>query len=378
MKAARSNPGQDVIILGGGAIGCAIAFYLARRGLRTLLIERGTPGAEASGAASGIVLPHPGDEALDRLANESARMFPSLVGELRELDAADPVYERTGRIDAALTDLEAAELRGWVEGHERAGIYARWLEAEEARRIEPLIAPDIAGALHVPESACVSGGALASSFAQAAAALGARVLSGAGGAGLVRRGDAVVGVRTAGGETLSADTVVLACGAWSARVAAGAGIELRVEPVRGQNLRLRMPRGARLAVNVYHGETILVPRPEGRVIAGVTIESVGFNSRATTEGIASILGRAERLVPALADAAMERAYAGLRPATPDGLPLIGRPGGVGGLVVATGHHRMGIALSPVTGRMVADHVAEGAELPHEFRPDREFRPAGGA
>ncbi len=368
----RSAEAPDVIVLGGGVIGCSIAFHLARRGVPTLLVERGEPGAEASEAASGIVLPHPGDDVLDRLANESSRMFPSVVDELRGLGAEDPLYERTGRIDAALTEREAEELKAWVPGHERAGIGARWLEAEEARRVEPLIAPDVAGALHVPESACVSGGALARAFARAAVSLGARVRTGAGDAELVRRGGAVVGVRTGDGEVAAAGAVVLAGGAWSARAAAGAGLDLRVEPVRGQNLRLRMPPGTSLTLNVYHGETILVPRPGGRVVAGVTIESVGFDSRATVDGIASILERAERLVPALAGAAMEQAYAGLRPATPDGLPLIGRPRGVDGLVVATGHHRMGIALSPVTGRLVADHIADGAELPHEFRPDRGF------
>ncbi|MDD9995061.1 MAG: FAD-dependent oxidoreductase, partial [Dehalococcoidia bacterium] len=183
-------------------------------------------------------------------------------------------------------------------------------------------------------------------------------------------GNAISGVRSPGSTDLPAETVVLATGSWSAQTAASAGVGLRIDPVRGQNLRLRMPAGLRLSTNVYGDETILVPRPDGRLIAGVTIESVGFDSRATTDGIRSIMERSAELVPALADAVVEQAYAGLRPASADGLPIIGRPNGVGGLVIATAHYRMGIALSPITGRLVADHIADGAELPHEFRPDR--------
>ena len=371
MSTQESGPSPDIIVLGGGVIGCSIAFHLARRGASALLVERGELGEGASWAASGIVLPHPGRGALDRMANESFRMFPSLVGELLELGAVDPVYERTGRVDAALTEEECAELRAWLPGHEMVGIEAGWLDADEVRRIEPLIAEDVAGGLHVPESACVSGGLLANSLAQAAQSLGAQVVSGAGDCELVVEEGSVRGVRTADGKVFSTGTVVLACGAWSSRIAARVGLDIQVEPVRGQNLRLQLGEGTDLTVNVYHGETILVPRPGGQVIAGVTIESAGYDSATTPEGIESIMDRSCRLIPALADAQMEQAYAGLRPATRDGMPLIGRSQAVRGLVVATGHHRMGIALSPITGRLVAEHIVDGTDLPPEFRPDRQ-------
>ncbi len=370
MPLKTSLGGHDVIVLGGGVIGCAIAFFLAKRGIRPLLVERGQLGSEATRAASGVVLPHPGDETLDRLANESFRMFPTLVDELMDLGGVDPEYERTGRIDAALSEWEAASLRGSIQRYEQAGISAAWLDGEAVRGVEPLISSSVIGGLHVPESACVSGGLLASAYAAAAITLGAEVRCDLGEVSLVTHGNAISGVRSPGSTDLPAETVVLATGSWSAQTAASAGVGLRIDPVRGQNLRLRMPAGLRLSTNVYGDETILVPRPDGRLIAGVTIESVGFDSRATTDGIRSIMERSAELVPALADAVVEQAYAGLRPASADGLPIIGRPNGVGGLVIATAHYRMGIALSPITGRLVADHIADGAELPHEFRPDR--------
>ncbi len=370
MPLKTSLGGHDVIVLGGGVIGCAIAFFLAKRGIRPLLVERGQLGSKATRAASGVVLPHPGDETLDRLANESFRMFPTLVDELMDLGGGDPEYERTGRIDAALSEWEAASLRGSIQRYEQAGISAAWLDGEAVRGVEPLISSSVIGGLHVPESACVSGGLLASAYAAAAITLGAEVRCDLGEVSLVTHGNAISGVRSPGSTDLPAETVVLATGSWSAQTAASAGVGLRIDPVRGQNLRLRMPAGLRLSTNVYGDETILVPRPDGRLIAGVTIESVGFDSRATTDGIRSIMERSAELVPALADAVVEQAYAGLRPASADGLPIIGRPNGVGGLVIATAHYRMGIALSPITGRLVADHIADGAELPHEFRPDR--------
>ena len=370
MLSKTSPRGHDVIVLGGGVIGCAIAFFLAKRGVRPLVVERSHLGSEATRAASGVVLPHPGGETLDRLANESFRMFPTLVDELRDLSGVDPEYKRTGRIDAALNEWAAATLRRSSERYAHAGIRAEWLDGEAVRNIEPLISSTVTGGLHVAESACVSGGLLASAFAAAATSLGAEVRCNLGEVSLVTHGGAISGVRTSRSTGLAAETVVLAAGSWSAQIAASAGVRLRVDPVRGQNLRLRMPAGLRLSTNVYGDETILVPRPDGRLIAGVTIESVGFDSRVTTEGIRSIMERSTELVPALADATVEQAYAGLRPASPDGLPIIGRPTGVAGLVVATAHYRMGIALSPITGRLVADHIADGTELPQEFRPDR--------
>lgn len=370
MPLKTSLGGHDVIVLGGGVIGCAIAFFLAKRGVRPLLVERGQLGSEATRAASCVVLPHPGDETLDRLANESFRMFPTLVDELMDLGGVDPEYERTGRIDAALSEWESASLRGSIQRYEQAGISAAWLDGEAVKEVEPLISSSVIGGLHVPESACVSGGLLASAYAAAAITLGAEVRCNLGEVSLVTHGNAISGVRSPGSTDLPAETVVLATGSWSAQTAASAGVGLRIDPVRGQNLRLRMPAGLRLSTNVYGDETILVPRPDGRLIAGVTIESVGFDNRATTDGIRSIMERSAELVPALSDAVVEQAYAGLRPASVDGLPIIGRPNGVGGLVIATAHYRMGIALSPITGRLVADHIADGTELPHEFRPDR--------
>ena len=266
----------DVIVVGGGVIGCAIGFFLAKNRIRTLILERSVLAGEASQAASGVILPHPCDEAFDRLANDSFRMFPELVQELNELGGVNPDYEITGRMDVALDERQALLLHKSIKQHTHAGIEANWLDPAAATEAEPLLTSGLEGAMHVPRSACISGYLLTKAFAASASAMGAEVLENVGDLMLTRDGDRITGVQSSNGGTVAqAGTVVLAAGSWSKGIANQAGLSLSVSPIKGQNLLMRLPPTVELSTNIYCEETILVPRPGGRLIEsrqGLTVE----------------------------------------------------------------------------------------------------------
>ncbi len=358
----------DVVVVGGGVIGCAVAWHLARERVSVALLERDDLAVHASGVAAGMLTPiaEVGEEGpLLRLGLESLEVFPALVEELREASGVDPEYARSGLLFAARTEEEEADLRD--RARTLAHLDLAWVDAAAARAREPHQGPDLRGALWSPREAHVRGGLLTRAYGRAAESLGARILRGTPVVGLVRSGVRVVGVRTGEGDW-SAGHVVLASGAWAGEAAAwlGAGPTLPIAPVRGQILEVEAP-GVRLSTVLWGSGVYLVPRRDGRVTVGATEERVGFDCRVTARGVAQLLAAATRLVPALDDASFLGAWAGLRPATPDRLPLMGPAPGAEGLILAVGHYRKGIMLSPVTGRLVADLVL-GKGVPPEARP----------
>ncbi len=361
-----------MVVVGGGAIGCASAWFLAREGLRVTLLEREDIAGEASGAAAGMLAPvgervHAGADAGEpmlRWGLRSLALFPELCATLKEQSGVDPELEPSGLLRVARTPGEAEALRelARVVGAEAArpglalGPGLEWLDARAARAAEPALADDLAAALWSPHEAHVRSPLLSRAFAESARRLGARILRGQPVQGLLREGRRVVGVRTAAGD-LAAGTVVLCMGA----AAAGLGDWLDgtwappVVPVRGQILSLDAARIA-LGSIVWGEGAYLVPKRDGSVVVGATEERVGFDRRVTARGMARLLAAAPTLVPSLADATFLRGWAGLRPGTPDGLPGIGAVPGWAGLLVAVGHHRNGVLLSPVTGQLVAQLV----------------------
>jgi glycine oxidase len=336
-----------VVIVGGGVIGCAVAERLSReRRHQVLLLERDTLGAHASGAAAGLLAPV-SDEgaapALD-LSSRSMALFPELV-ERVERSGIAVEFRRQESLTPALTDDEERFLRG------SAG---RWLDGEQARAEEPALAPGVRGAAAVTE-AQVTPIRLVRALAHTAVAQGAEIAEGVPIGGLAVSAGAVRGVRTPDGLR-EADVVVLAAGPWSPALAEPAGVGLDVRPSRGQLVTLRPRPGGGLRHILTWRASYLVPKPDGTVVAGSTEEDAGFDDRPTAEGVAALLAFATRAVPGLGEAAVERVWAALRPATPDGLPLIGPAPGLPNLVVATGHNRSGILLAPVTAEMVAERI----------------------
>ena len=342
----------DVAVVGGGVVGCAIAFELAREGRRVVLLERGELAGEASGVAAGMLLPL-GESAapgpLATLGLASLALYPELVAELRDRSGIDAELVASGALHVAEDAAAAERLRARARALSALG--AEWLEAPEVRELEPRLGPRLAGALFARGEAHVKSALLARAAAGAAASLGARIETGVCVQALRRDGARVVGVATSGGE-VPAGCVVLCAGAWSPGLAPCA---LPIEPVRGQILALESPRPP-LGAIVTAAAGYLVPRRDGSVVVGATSERVGFAPGVTAAGVAELLAAAQALVPALGACAFRGAWSGLRPATPDGLPAVGPLPGAPGLVLAAGHHRNGVLLAPITARIVADLV----------------------
>jgi glycine oxidase len=349
----------DVAIIGGGIMGSAVAFRLAQRGVSVTVVERGIPGAEASSAAAGILGPQmeaEGPGPLLDLGLASRALYPSLAAELREATGIDVGYDRSGVLAAALDDAgegELAQRRAWQQ---RRSLKVGWLSGDEVRTREPALGPAIRAALLFPDDGQVNARELARAFSQAAAAAGARFLTGRYVRRVVVEGGAATGVEL-DGETLPAGTVVVAAGSWSGLVEGGGVPSTVVRPARGQLVSIETrPPLFRHVVSVRGG--YLVPRRDGTVLAGSTVEMAGFRKQVTVGGLAGILTLARTLVPALSEAPVTGTWSNFRPYTEDHLPVLGATP-VRGLVLATGHFRNGILLAPITAEAIAELVATG-------------------
>jgi glycine oxidase len=371
MSAAARSP--DALVVGGGVIGCAVAFALAREGLSVALLERGELAGEASGAAAGMLAPFGeagGPGPFLRWGTRALERFPSLAAELRDASGVDPEYRASGLLRVAFDEAGARALDSGA-ALPGAGDPER-LAPAEALALAPGLSPRIVRAVLSPREGHVRSPLLVRAFAGAASRLGARIETGTPVSGLLRRGARVVGVETPEGPR-AAGCVVLCTGSWT-RLAArwlGADAALPVAPVRGQIVSLEAPSPPFAPILWSEGGVYLVPKLDGSLVAGATVERVGFDCRVTASGVAELLAGAARLVPALAGSTFRGAWAGLRPETPDGLPLVGPVPGAPGLLLAAGHYRSGVLLSPVTAELVADGLlgkgwGEPAFLPERF------------
>jgi glycine oxidase len=348
----------DVVVIGAGAIGSSVGYQLARAGVKPMIVDRGQVGRESTGASAGMIMPEPDRgtaEPFRALAAESARLFPALAEELRDRTGIDIGYRRAGRLQVAFD--EAAEhrlrsVRGWLVDQ---GTSVPWLDRVAALDLEPALNPAVRAAIYHAEEHQLLPLVFAQALARAAADLGAVVREGAPVDRLLIDGDRVAGVAI-GAETIHAEQVVIANGAWAGSWATSLDAPIPIRPIRGQLVALQTA-GTALHTVIDAGDGYAVTKPDGATIVGTTVEDVGFDSRPTAAGIASLLNLAPELAPRLADATVTAAWAGLRPGTADGLPLIGRLSHRRGVILAGGHFRNGILLSPVTGELVADLVA---------------------
>jgi glycine oxidase len=365
----------DFLILGGGIIGCSLARELARVSRRVVVLDAGRVGGRASAAAAGLLSPAlataPAGALLD-LCCDSAAIYPDWVAELQADGAGDAGYTRAGLLEAWTDPAVAEEQRQVAAGRARPGRRVEFLSPAEVRQREPALAADMAGGVLYPDDAQVDPAKLTRGVARVAALAGAIFRENEPVHRLVPVGDRI-GTVHAGASCYHPGTVVLAAGAWSGLVAAPLHLHVPARPVKGQLLlaecRVAPVRGPLLA-----GEALFVPRNDGTLVLGVTIEEAGFDERATLAGVRLILDRAAAIVPAIGELTPLRAWAGLRPATPDALPLMGRLPPWHNLWVSTGHFRKGILLAPICARLMAqsilaDHPVDDLD---PFKPTRRM------
>jgi glycine oxidase len=376
----RDRGAVDAIVVGGGAIGLACGWRAACRGLRVRVLERDEPAAGASGVAAGMLAPVGeaswGEDALMRMAIASAREWPEFASELAADSQLEVGYEPCGALHVALDRDEAEELRRRFELMEKLDTGVEWLRGRECRELEPGVAPACAGGVHAPGEAAVDPRPLVAALAAALEQRGGELLTGADVVGAIIEGARLVGVVTVDGREHRAERVVLATGAWSGTSPwLPPAARPPVRPVKGQILTLRGAPESKPSERIVASERVyLVPRRDGRVVVGATVEERGFDVQVSAGGVHELLREGYRALPEIAELELVETLAGLRPGTPDNAPLIG-PGGLEGLLLATGHYRNGILMTPLTAEAIAAQLASEAP-PEAARPAHPGRFAG--
>jgi glycine oxidase len=349
----------EVVVIGAGIIGCAVARALAAEGLDVLVLERSGVAAESSGAAAGILAPrvHATEGAMFPLAMASHAQFGSYVAEVTAQSGMDPEYARTGVFDLAFDEEREEELRDKVKWLQGIGHDVDWLDREQVLGEEPAISPALRGAFYDADAFQVHPARLTRAVAQSAARRGVGFRFGVDVLGIKRVGSRAKVVRTTAGD-VEVEQVVVATGAWTGRAGQWLELEIPVYPAKGQILTVAVLPPPIRAV-VFGLDAYLLPRLDGTIVVGATVENTGFDKSMTAAGIGWLSQSLASLCPALADAPIDRIWTGLRPGSPDDLPIVCSAPGWDNVTIATGHHRNGIMLTPITAQIVSDLILRG-------------------
>lgn len=343
----------EIAVVGGGVIGLICAWRLAQAGHKVTLFERGEPGQEASRAALGVLNPSTTGQTpfpYIHLSQASLALFPALVDELKQEVGLEVGLRNEGVLLVALDDAEAASLEEEMSHHREVGIPVEYVAASTLRQMEPAVSAEARGAMHFTSALRVDNIRLCHALALAAHKAGVEIVTGALVTGVPVEDGRVAGVQV-GGRLYGAEKVIVAAGSWSSTIA---GIHVPVRPIKGQGLLLKPNFAVAHVLESFAG--YVTPGRDGHLLVGATVEDIGYDQRVTAAAMQKLLGDAMRLVPALANAALVRTWAGLRPCSADDLPILGPVQGKEGLLMATAHFRNGILLAPITAQLIGDWV----------------------
>ncbi|HEY8560302.1 MAG TPA: glycine oxidase ThiO [Pyrinomonadaceae bacterium] len=370
---------SDVLIIGGGVIGLATARALYKKGVRGIrILERGRVGAEASYAAAGMLAPNAEAEKPDdffRLCNESNKLYPEFAAELLDETNIDIELDRQGTLYVALTEEDSEEIGRRFEWQRRAGLAVEHLTARETRAAEPFLSPDARESLFFPEDRQVENRRLLAALEKSARINGIEIREQTAVTGLLTENGRIVGAQTETEKFLAAHTIA-ATGAWTSLLKADQLVMPRIVPVRGQMIAFYTAKRLFQKV-IYSPRGYLVPRADGRILAGATVEDAGFDKSLTAAGIEFLHDSALEIAPSLVNLEIAEKWAGLRPLAADGLPVLGSFPHVENFYLATAHYRNGILLAPLTARILAEKISENktSEYLEIFGPER-FAPNG--
>jgi glycine oxidase len=378
----HNGASPDVVVIGGGVIGLTVAWRVALAGLRVTVLERGRPGGQTSYVAAGMLAPiseaRPTERAVLALGLRAAAGYGEFAAELADASGRDPGYLACGTLAVARDGDEAEALERELEMRCGLDLEVSRLLPSAAREVEPALAPTLRLALAVPTDHAIDPRRLTAALVAALERSGGAIRAGADVAEVVFDDGRVAGAVLSGGERVLAPDVVIAAGPWAGHLQGlPSAARVPIRPVKGQILRLHDPAGPGLLAHVLRigGGGYVVPRGDGRYVLGATMEERGFDVTVTAGAVFELLREAIELVPGVSELELDEWSVGLRPATPDGAPAIG-PGAAPGLHWATGHHRHGILLAPVTAELVLAGLLGELAAPEAaaFAPTR-FAPA---
>jgi glycine oxidase len=376
-RSTSSARTADVAVIGGGVIGCAIAFRLAQQHVKVIVVDRGEPGSETSSAAAGMIAPQ--GEMVEfgpffKLCAASRDLYPRFVEEIESLSGESVGYHREGTLLVAPDEVASRELEEVYRCQKHQGLPIERLTREAVLERVPGLSPAIAGGVFLPGDHRVDNERLTPALAEAAGRLGVTFLTHTAVTRLNVTKGRLDSIETraesrSATSTLSAGRFLLAAGCWSSELVAPLGQHLPMQPCRGQMIEFDSP--AELPLVVRAGHHYLVPRAPRRILAGTTAEYAGYQKEVTGEGLRSILEGVVRFAPLVKQLRFRRAWAGLRPDTQDHLPILGR-GEIDCLIFATGHFRNGILMAPVTAQLMAELVLTGSTSRsiEAYRPTR--------
>ena len=350
---------SEVLIIGGGVIGLSIAREMHKSGRRNItIVERGNIGQEASFAAAGMLAPNAETDRIDDFYNfcaKSNRLYPQFAEELFEETGVDIELDRSGTLYVAFNENDSTALKKRFEWQRKAGLSVEHLSSKETLEVETYISPRVRESLYFPNDWQVENRKLLIALRKYTEINGISIHEGIEIRELLIEGNKVTGAASEK-EKFTADTTILTTGAWTSLIKSGAKpLPVKVKPIRGQIISFHSAEKLFKRV-IYSPRGYIVPRADGRILAGATVEDVGFNKSTTEKGISLLRSIASEIAPCLADMDISDSWAGLRPFAGIGLPVIGEVAELKNLIIATGHYRNGILLAPLTGKRVAEIV----------------------